>query len=207
MSLRVENVSIHLAEQCFIRDLGFQVSAGDVLTVMGPSGCGKSSLLNFICGNLDEEFVSSGQIYLNDSLLNHLPAHRRGIGLQFQDHMLFPHMTVGENLEFGIPRQYRKTDRKRKVEQALADCGLKGISDQNPAKLSGGQQARISLMRTLLSEPKLLLLDEPFSKLDTNLREQFRQFVFNQIKNTDIPALMVTHDPQDISEKGKLIEL
>ncbi len=187
--------------------LEFSVDNGAILSVMGPSGSGKSSLLNFISGTLDTMFSTSGALYLDDVLLNNLPTHRRRIGLQFQDHLLFPHMTVGENLTFGIPKHYRRPERLKMVREALTDCGLEGFDNKTPENISGGQRARISLMRTLLSEPRLILLDEPFSKLDAELRGQFREFVFGQIKSRNIPALMVTHDAQDLPISGQVINL
>ena len=120
---------------------------------------------------------------------------------------MFPHLTVGENLTFALPERYKKKARREKVEQALVDCGLPRFARHHPSMLSGGQKARISLMRTLLSEPKALLLDEPFSKLDATLRSQFREFVFEQVHRRKIPALMVTHDEQDIPEQGQVIQL
>lgn len=207
MTLVVEDLSVASERKPLFSRLSFQVNNGEVLSVMGPSGSGKTTLLNFISGSLDPSFSATGILSLNGQSLTGVPAHKRHIGLQFQDHLLFPHMTVGENLAFGLPRHYRKSVRQEKVLQALANCGLDGYEDYSPEYLSGGQRARISLMRTLLSEPRLILLDEPFSKLDAELRGQFRQFVFSQIKGRNIPALMVTHDRQDLPDDGQLINL
>lgn len=207
MVLQIKDVSILLENQSLFDPLSFDVPAGNIFSVMGASGCGKSTLLSFICGTLNNIFTSSGQILLNSVPMNRVPAHKRKVGLQFQDHLLFPHMTVAENLAFGIPQKYRGKERQLKVQQALKDCGLAGMETANPASLSGGQRTRISLMRTLLSEPELLLLDEPFSKLDLELRRQFREFVFQQVEQRNIPALMVTHDPQDIPDQQLLITL
>ena len=179
-----------------------------MLSVLGPQWLRqKSSVLNLICGTLSADFQWSGQIVLVGKELNRLPSYKRQVGLQFQDHLLFPHMTTGENLAFALPRKYRKAERRERVMQALNDCGMDGYFDHNPAMLSGGQRARISLMRTLLAEPELMLLDEPFSKLDTGLREAFRQFVFQKIADEGIPALMVTHDEQDIPDSDLVIRL
>lgn len=207
MSLILDQIDISLNDQKLLIRICCRVGGGEVLSVLGPSGCGKTSLLNLICGTLSPSFECSGEVILEDKVLNHLPPHKRQVGLQFQDHLLFPHMTVGENLAFALPRCYKKTERWERVDQALIDCEMTGYAGYNPSMLSGGQKARISLMRTLLSEPKLLLLDEPFSKLDTTLRSHFREFVFQQIKSRGIPALMVTHDEQDIPDKGKVIRL
>ena len=207
MTLVVDQLSIASDRGELFSDLSFSVANGDILSVMGPSGSGKTTLLNFILGSLDSAFFTTGMLSLDGNSLLGVPSHRRRIGLQFQDHLLFPHMTVGENLAFGLPRQYSKSDRWDKVLQALSDCGLEGFEHYAPKHLSGGQQARISLMRTLLSEPCLVLLDEPFSKLDSELRGQFRDFVFGQIRSRMIPAIMVTHDAQDIEVSSRIINL
>ncbi|MBO9482176.1 ATP-binding cassette domain-containing protein [Salinisphaera sp. G21_0] len=207
MSLILDQIDITLNGQKLLDNICCCVDGGEVLSVLGPSGCGKSSLLNLICGTLPNSFGCSGQVMLDGVVLNNLPPYKRQVGLQFQDHLLFPHMTVGENLAFALPAHYRKSQRQERAEQALADCGMSGFFELNPAMLSGGQKARISLMRTLLSEPKALLLDEPFSKLDATLRSSFRHFVFQQIQSRSMPALMVTHDEQDIPDKGLLLKL
>ncbi len=207
MSLILDHITITLNEQPLVYDLSYRVDDGTVLSILGPSGCGKSSLLNMICGTLPASFNCAGRIVLHGVDITNLPAHQRQIGLQFQDHLLFAHMTVGENLAFALPRHYRKDERTQWVEQALADCGLTGFAGRNPIQLSGGQTARISLMRTLVSQPKALLLDEPFARLDATLRGSFRQFVFAQIGSLGIPAVMVTHDEQDIPDKDRVIEL
>ncbi|WP_066014402.1 ATP-binding cassette domain-containing protein [Endozoicomonas atrinae] len=207
MSLILEQIDISLDGQRLLDKICCRVDGGEVVSVLGPSGCGKSSLLNLICGTLPNSFVFSGEVILEGIVLNNLPSYKRQVGIQFQDHLLFPHMTVGENLAFALPVNYKKSERQERVEQALVDCEMLGFSGQNPSMLSGGQKARISLMRTLLSEPKALLLDEPFSKLDTTLRSSFRHFVFQQIQSRRIPALMVTHDEQDIPDKRRVIRL
>nr|MDT0250643.1 ATP-binding cassette domain-containing protein [Endozoicomonas sp.] len=207
MSLILDQIDISLNGRPLLSGLCCSVAGGEVLSVLGPSGCGKTSLLNLICGTLSSPFKYSGQVILKAKVLNHLPPHKRQVGLQFQDHLLFPHMTVSENLAFALPWCYTKAERRERVEQALADCEMSGFSDDNPALLSGGQKARISLMRTLLAEPGLLLLDEPFSKLDATLRNHFREFVFQQVQRRGIPALMVTHDEQDIPDKDRVIRL
>lgn len=207
MSLILDNITISLNGLPLVRNLSCRVDGGTVLSILGPSGCGKSSLLNMICGTLPSSFNCTGRIFLHGEDITNLPAHRRQIGLQFQDHLLFSHMTVGENLAFALPRHYRKAERTQRVEQALADCGLTGFAGHNPMQLSGGQTARISLMRTLLSQPEALLLDEPFARLDATLRGSFRQFVFVQVASLGIPAVMVTHDEQDIPDKNQVIEL
>lgn len=207
MTLRVENLSLSVADRTLVEGLSFTAEPGRLLAIMGPSGCGKSSILDYLCGTLSSSYGSFGSIYLAERDISELPAHRRKIALQLQDHLMFPHLTVGENLAFGLPRHYKRKERKERVLQALEGCQLAGSENQNPATLSGGQRARVSLMRTLLSEPDALLLDEPFSKLDPELRAQFRTFVFQQVDQLSIPVIMVTHDQQDIPSGADVLRL
>lgn len=186
-----------------------QVKAGEVLTLMGPSGSGKSSLLAYIAGFLEPAFNASGDIFLNQKLLNPLPPELRKVGLLFQDAMLFPHMSVGKNLLFAVDANIKvKSERYRLVEEALKVANLSDYFESDPATLSGGQKSRIALMRVLLSNPEALLLDEPFSKLDTNLRGKIREFIFTEAKRRKLPILMVTHDEDDAkAASGKVISL
>jgi putative thiamine transport system ATP-binding protein len=121
----------------------------------------------------------------------------------FQDALLFPHLSVGDNLAFALPAAVRgRTERRRRVEAALDSAELPGYADRDPATLSGGQQARIALLRTLLSEPRALLLDEPFGRLDADLRDRIRQFVWAHARRAGLPTLLVTHDDQDVRSAG-----
>ena len=185
--------------------LDVEIAPGDIVTLMGPSGSGKSSLLNYICGLLPSGFHGQGEVWLDGMRLDLLPAQQRGIGILFQDDLLFPFMSVAGNLGFGLSAKYKGKARAVAVEKALEDAGLAGFGGRDPATLSGGERARISLMRALLAEPKALLLDEPFSKLDQNLRENFRQFVFAAAKARHLPVLMVSHDIADAKAAGGLI--
>lgn len=207
-ALHLNNVQIVLNDKLLL-SVNETVQAGEVLTLMGPSGSGKSSLLAYIAGFLDPVFVASGDINLNETNLNELPAELRKIGLLFQDAMLFPHMSVGQNLLFAVGANVRsKVERKTLVEQALEVANLSDYFNADPATLSGGQKSRIALMRVLLSSPQALLLDEPFSKLDTNLKAQIREFVFIEAKRRMLPILMVTHDEEDAKAAGgKVITL
>lgn len=186
------------------------IPSGEVLTVMGPSGSGKSSLLAYAAGFLAPEFTASGRVTLDGETVTDLPAYRRRLGLLFQDALLFPHMSVGENLAFGLDRQGAKdaADRRRMVEEALREAGLEGLFDRDPATLSGGQASRVALMRVLLSRPRALLLDEPFSRLDEQLRGQMRSFVFAEARRYCLPVLLVTHDRADAEAAGgRIVEL
>lgn len=178
--------------------LDTSISAGEVLTIMGPSGCGKSTALAALVGALPPGFKMSGRICLNGRDMTDLPTHARRMGLLFQDDVLFPHLSVAGNLGFGLPRGV--PDRDTQIAQALAAAGLEGMGARDPATLSGGQKARVSLMRTLLSAPQALLLDEPFSKLDANLRDQIRDFTFAQARA--LPVILVTHDLEDAHAAG-----
>ena len=179
------------------------VAPGRTLTVMGPSGAGKSTLLALVCGALDPAFRAHGRVLLDGRDLSGLPPERRRVGILFQDALLFPHLSVGGNLLVALPRSVRGRERRRaRVAEALAQAGLDGMAARDPATLSGGQQARVALMRTLLAEPRALLLDEPFSRLDAGLREQVRRFVFAQTARHGLPTLLVTHDPDDATAAG-----
>ncbi|APX94031.1 ABC transporter ATP-binding protein [Halomonas sp. 1513] len=198
---------VHIALQGrTLLELDARVAPGEVLTVMGPSGSGKSTLLAYAAGFLAPAFHASGQVLLGGQDVTALPAEQRGIGLLFQDPLLFPHLSVAGNLRFGLPRA--TPDKSARVEAALADIGLAGFGARDPATLSGGQQARVALMRLLLSAPKAVLLDEPFSKLDMALRHEMRQLVFDQLRAAGLPSLLVTHDHADAEDAGgQVVEL
>lgn len=183
--------------------LDTHVPPGEVLSVMGPSGSGKSSLFAFIAGFLAPAFTAEGEVLVDGRAISGLPAHERRIGLLFQDALLFPHMNVEGNLLFGLHHAIQpKAERRRRVAAALAEAGLEGMGARDPATLSGGQKARVALMRTLLSEPRALLLDEPFSKLDDSLRAQMREVVFSTARRLMLPVLLVTHDAADAEAAG-----
>ena len=179
------------------------VPAGEIATVIGPSGIGKSTLIDFVGGHLTPGFEAQGKVLLNGLDLAGLPAEARRIGMLFQDARLFPHLSVGDNLAFGLAAHVRgRAARRAAVEAALAQAGLEGFADRDPATLSGGQRARAALMRTLLAAPRALLLDEPFSKLDPERRADMRAFVFGHIRDCNLPVLMVSHDAEDAEAAG-----
>ena len=180
-----------------VRGLSFAVPKGEIRLLHGPSGCGKSTLLALIAGTPMFNVSWAGKIRLDGIDIGVLPAHRRQVCLMYQDPLLFPHLTVGENLAFGLASSIRGRARHVAVQDALAAASLDGFGQRDPASLSGGQAARIALMRALLAEPKALLMDEAFSSLDPDLRRQFGQFVAAQIKLREIPALLVSHDAAD----------
>jgi putative thiamine transport system ATP-binding protein len=141
-------------------------------------------------------------VRLGERPLDGLPPERRRVGILFQDDLLFPHLSVGENLAFGLPAGLDRSTRRRRVEAALADARMEGFAERDPATLSGGQRARIACLRTLMADPEALLLDEPFSKLDAELRQRFRGFVFDHARDRTLPVLLVTHDPEDAAAAG-----
>lgn len=207
--LSLENIVIYRDKKPLLQ-LSAEVAKGEVLTVMGPSGAGKSTLLQAIAGQLQAPFSIAGQIKINGVVINDIDAHLRKVGIMFQDALLFEHMTVGENIAFAMPadRQKNKQMKRDAINELLAAVDLDGIADRAVSTLSGGQQARVSLIRTLASQPEVVLLDEPFSKLDVALRGQIRSWTFSQLKARKIPAVLVTHDKDDgLAAGGDIIEL
>jgi putative thiamine transport system ATP-binding protein len=202
-ALLLREVGIALPGRTLIDKLAIEVAPGEVATVMGASGSGKSSLLAFIGGFLAPPFTASGEVSIGAARIDGLPPHRRGVGILFQDDLLFPHLSVAGNLLFGLPAAVRgRMARRDAIDRALEEAGLAGFTDRDPASLSGGQRARIALLRTLLARPRVLLLDEPFGKLDAALREDFRRFVFDHARALGLPVLMVTHDEADARAAG-----
>lgn len=200
--LSLSNIQIRLGDVSLI-ELTADVPAGSVFTVMGPSGSGKSTLLSFIGGFLEPAFHAEGIVSVDGVDLLSLEPQARRAGILFQDPLLFPHMSVGANVAFAIPADI--SDRRRRREIAaniLADMDLTGFADRDPATLSGGQKARVALARVLVSRPRLLLLDEPFSKLDMELRAQMRTLVFERARTAGLPVILVTHDEADAEAAG-----
>ncbi|MCK6262903.1 ATP-binding cassette domain-containing protein [Vibrio sp. ZSDE26] len=206
MSLCLKNLSIHNRNgDSLFPSLTISIDNGEIVTLMGPSGCGKSTLLDLIAGHLADDFEYSGELSLNDVDISKLEAHKRQVGILFQDDLLFPHLNIWENLAFALPNEVKGKQRKLKAMEALKAISLSKIADSFPQQISGGQRARISLTRMLLAKPKLALLDEPFSKLDKELRSQFRDWVAAELKAANIPALMVTHDKEDMPINGRVL--
>ena len=206
MALTLDDVAIGLSGRPLIQPFSLAVAAGEAVTLMGPSGSGKSTLLAFIAGDLEPPFAAMGRVSLDGEDLGALPPERRHIGRLFQDDLLFPHLTVMENLLFGMPRGPR-AERIARAEAALREAELPGFGERPPHTLSGGQRARVALMRALVAEPRAMLLDEPFNKLDAGLRRAMRDFVFEHIARRRIPCLMVTHDRADVPGNGRVLLL
>lgn len=198
VGLRLQDVSLAIGGRVLVQGLSLTIAGGQVTTLMGPSGSGKSALLDFVGGHLEPAFAAQGRVGVDGRDVTGLPAQQRRIGVLFQDDLLFPHLTVGQNLAFGLANAAQgRAARRARVQQALLEAGLEGLAERDPATLSGGQRARVALLRALLAEPRVLLLDEPFSKLDTALRQGVRRFVFAHAAARGLPVLLVTHDRAD----------
>lgn len=201
--LKVQNLTI----EPLFRQVNFCVPRGEIVTLMGPSGSGKSTLFSWMVGALSSDFKAQGELWLDERRCDTLPVETRGLGILFQDALLFDHFSVGQNLMLALPSRIKGEARRERVEQALRSAGLENYSASDPATLSGGERARVSLLRALLAEPQALLLDEPFSRLDKALRTTFRTWVFDAVRARNIPAVLVTHDEADIPPGGEVIEI
>jgi putative thiamine transport system ATP-binding protein len=207
MCLELENLHIQKQGTSLFDPMTLVIAPGEIATIMGPSGCGKSTLLSAVSGSLDPVFTLTGTVRLNGREITSLPMEDRNIGLLFQDDLLFPHMDIGSNLAFALRENISGPERRILVGRALESAGLEGFEKRDTSSLSGGQKARVSLLRSLLAQPGALLMDEPFSRLDLPLKAVIRPFVFSRIREMNIPALLVTHDPADCPGGGRIINL
>ncbi|SET15614.1 ATP-binding cassette domain-containing protein [Thorsellia anophelis] len=188
--------------------LDVTINPGEIVTLMGPSGSGKSTLLNYILGHLPPAFIASGAIELNGLDITDKSPYLRKIGILYQTGLLFPHLTVFENVALGLSETVSKSERIARISELLDKVGLLHCMNRMPETLSGGEYIRVALVRTLASNPKALLLDEPFSKLDEQRREEVRAWVFDYALIHQIPVLLVTHDKQDaIAAASRIIEI
>lgn len=204
--LELVDICIRTPERVLVQGLSARIDAGDVLVVMGASGSGKSSLLAYLCGTLAPGLAASGRVRLEGIEIGTLPTVQRRIGILFQDDLLFPHLSVLENLLFALPAG-ATAQRVARAQAALASADLAGHGARMPHTLSGGQRSRVSVLRALLAQPRALLLDEPFARLDLPLRERFRAFVFERLRTQGIPALLVTHDLHDAPPRARVLQL
>tara|TARA_B100001093_G_scaffold228140_1_gene218746 strand:- start:251 stop:898 length:648 start_codon:yes stop_codon:yes gene_type:complete len=193
-------------EKVFIKDLNLKIKNGEILCIFGASGVGKSSLINVIAGVYEDDLTFQGKIILNGKNLNKVPIEKRKIGLLLQDGTLFPHLTVEQNIFFGMNKKLTYKEKSALITSNLKKSNMVGFENRYPHTLSGGQKARVACLRAILSDPEALLLDEPFSSLDPDQRNSFREFVVNNIRENKIPCLLVTHDKDDklISDKKPL---
>jgi len=192
--LQVDDLSISFGREEIIKGVSFTLDEGEIGSLVGPSGCGKTTLLRAIAGFED---IEEGNIRLGSETMNstdtRVAPERRNVGMIFQDYALFPHLSVNENISFGLKQKSRK-ERSRIVARLLDLVGLSGAASAFPHELSGGQQQRVALARAIAPEPKLLLMDEPFSNLDVTLRDKLTVEVRDILKTAGITALMVTHN-------------
>ncbi len=205
MKLEIQNLTAEYETGVVLRDFSLSVKEGEFLSLLGPSGCGKTTLMKSIAGILTPK---SGRIFLDGQEITHAPIHKRGTTVVFQDMRLFPHKNVAENVAFplkmqGVPR----AERMRRAEELLEKVQLAGYGSRKPAELSGGQQQRVSLARALAARPKLLLLDEPFSALDENLREDMRALVLQLKEEFSMTVILVTHDREEALSMSDRIAL
>uniref|UniRef100_A0A7C1JYH3 ABC-type quaternary amine transporter n=1 Tax=Caldilinea aerophila TaxID=133453 RepID=A0A7C1JYH3_9CHLR len=201
-ALSLTNVSKRFGDVVALEDLSLEVAPGELLAMVGPSGCGKTTVLRLVAGL---ESPDSGRIEIWGQIVvdknTHLSPETRKVGLVFQDYALFPHMTVSENVGFGLHNWDHKT-RTRRIAEVLELVQLGHLADRYPNELSGGEQQRVALARALAPQPKVLLLDEPFSNLDAALRAQMREEVRNILKAVHTTALFVTHDQEEAMFMG-----
>jgi iron(III) transport system ATP-binding protein len=198
MYLTLENISKvfpsrgNIGEVIAVQDVNLEIQKGELVTLLGPSGCGKTTTLRMIAGF---EFPTTGRIVLDGVEINTLPPHKRDMSMVFQSYALFPHLTVFENIAYGLNVQrLSKKEIAERVGRALDLVHLKGYGDRAPGQLSGGQQQRVALARALVMEPKVLLMDEPLSNLDAKLREEMRTEIRRIQKTLNITSVYVTHD-------------
>lgn len=203
MALRLQEISHRFGATKVLSGVSLSVSSGEIVCLFGPSGCGKTTLLRLIAG-LEE--LRDGEIWLGDTCLasnaGHVPAERRAVGFVFQDYVLFPHLTALQNVAFGLSGQAEK---KVRAQAALASVGLEGLEGRYPHQMSGGQQQRVALARATVTDPRALLLDEPFASIDVVRRKNLRESLRLQLKAQDIPTVLVTHDPEEAIEMGDRI--
>lgn len=186
------------ADKLALNNFSFDINKGELVAVLGESGCGKTTLLRIIAGF---EIPTAGEIWLNGELIcgngNFIEPERRGIGKVFQDYALFPHLNVFHNIAFGL-HKYSKFEKIRKVKEIIELTGLKDIEKQYPHELSGGQKQRVAVARALAPQPALLLLDEPFSNIDTMLKNQMRDDICKILRQTNTTCIFVSHDTKDV---------
>ena len=193
--VRLENVSKNFGELCVVRGVSLTIHAGEFFTFLGPSGCGKTTLLRMIAGFVDPD---EGRVYIDDQAVNEVPPWKRDVGMVFQNYALWPHMTVFENVAFGLrERKVPRPDVKFRVFQALKQVDLNGVEGRRPSQLSGGQQQRVALARTLVIQPRVLLLDEPLSNLDAKLRIDMRLELLKLQRDLGLTTIYVTHDQEE----------
>jgi putative spermidine/putrescine transport system ATP-binding protein len=193
--VRLVNVVKRFGSTVAVDNVSADIQQGEFITLLGPSGCGKTTTLRMVAGLID---LTDGEVWFDDRLVNNVPTHRRHIGLAFQSHALFPHLSVAKNIAFGLT--VKGTDKKlikQRVDEMLDMIELTQYADRMPAQLSGGQQQRVALARMLATDPQVLLFDEPLSALDRNLRDTLKYSILALQRRTKKTAIYVTHDQSE----------
>ena len=205
-SLELQGVGRSFGSRNALADLNLTVRAGEFIALLGPSGCGKSTALNCIAGLLP---LTHGQILIDGERVDTVAAEKRGFGMVFQNYALFPHLTVAKNIAFGLPmRGVPKADVKRRVAEAVALVKLEEHATKLPGQLSGGQQQRVAIARAVVTEPRLVLMDEPLSNLDAKLRLEMRTEIRRLHQSLGLTTLYVTHDQEEaLSMADRLVVL
>ncbi|MCY6482890.1 ABC transporter ATP-binding protein [Clostridium aestuarii] len=199
MYIEIKNLNFKYknSEENVIKNFSLNIKQGEIVCILGESGCGKSTILRLVSG-LEEALSGTikidGKVMVDDSTF--IYPEKRGIGMVFQDYALFPHMTVEENIKFGLKKILR-SEKKKRLEEVLKLVNLQGYEKRYPYELSGGQQQRVALARAIAPQPALILLDEPFSNLDAHLQKKIRNELKQIIKQTGITSIFVTHDEED----------
>lgn len=193
--IELKNISKTFEDKKVLKDINLVVNQGEMVSLLGPSGCGKTTTLKIIAGLFPPD---CGEMFFNKKSILDIPVEKRGAVIVFQDYLLFPHMTVEENIAFGLKMaKVKKVKRDAKVREMTQLVKLTGHEKKYPGELSGGQKQRVAIARALAIEPKVLLLDEPFSNLDTRLRESMRSFVCELQRKLGITTILVTHDKEE----------
>ena len=194
-SLVIKDLEKKFGDVEVLKKINLNVEEGEFVSLLGPSGCGKTTTLRIIAGLLEK---SSGEVVINGNNVENVPVHKRNNGMVFQNYALFPHMTVAQNVEYGLKQQkVSREERKKKVKEGLELVHLEWLGDRYPKQLSGGQQQRVALARALVLKPNLLLLDEPLSNLDAKLREEMQVEIRNIQKKLNVTTIFVTHDQKE----------
>lgn len=193
--LELNNISFSIGKNKILNDINLNIDKGKFLSILGPSGAGKTTVLRIITGAL---FADDGQVILDNEVINDFPMEKRQVVMVHQSKQLFPHMTVLDNIQFGMKmKKFHKDKISEKTDELLDFFNMKMYINKYPNQLSGGQQQLVALMRAVASEPKVLLLDEPFTGLDSNLKNYVREFILKTHRQFKITTVMITHDKED----------
>ncbi len=213
-TLRIKNLVKKYRDKTVVDHINLTVNDGEFITLLGPSGCGKTTTLKAIAGLVE---IDGGEIYFDDMLMNDVPPNQRSASMVFQTYALFPHMSVRDNVGFGLKMQkVSKAERERRVKDVLEMMGLGDLAERRPGELSGGQQQRVAVARAIVTQPRLLLFDEPLSNLDLKLRERIRIDIRELQRQLKITSIYVTHDQAEamvisdrivIMDQGKIVQI